>query len=117
MNQVKKTREIATFASCDICHVKFLTGEQVENHILYHQSDEFYNHWLTLYKKQKKPEEIDLNPIEITEPSEFSKYRPTLENSIPIKEKVNKKQETKSEYAISVNDLPYPWNNTSSMVL
>ena len=35
----QKTREIATFASCDICHVKFSTGEQVKNHILYHQSD------------------------------------------------------------------------------
>jgi len=76
----KKTREIETFASCDICHVKFSTGEQVENHILYHQSDEFYNHWLKLYKKLKKikTEDEDLKPIEIRGKSLLESWRTTF---------------------------------------
>ena len=117
ISQWEKTRQTATFATCEICRVKFSTAEQVDQHILYHQSDEFFNYWLALYKKLHPTidEEEDMKPIEISEPTEFFKFKPTDDNSIPIKEQQPigyLDQEPKTEYAISAESLPYPWNNT-----
>ena len=93
-------------ASCDICSVSFINDEQLHKHILYHQTDEFYNHWLSLYKKLPSYEEDNenLEPIEILEPSENNKYKPNDENSVP---KPPKNQTLDKVYEIS-NDKKYP---------
>ena len=71
-------------ASCCHCLVSFISEEQLNQHLLYHKSPEFYNFWL---KKTKNLEEENLEPELISEPSEYFKYRPNNENSIPRKPK------------------------------
>ena len=73
-----KNQEI--ISSCSICLVSFVTQDQLNQHLLYHTSNECYNFWL-----QKLPsndfEGEKLDPI--MEPSENDEFRPTSENSIP----------------------------------
>jgi hypothetical protein len=62
----------SVLASCDMCLVHFLNEDQINQHILYHQSpesDEF--------------EGEKLEKIPIWEPSEnYKKYKPNCENSV-----------------------------------
>ena len=67
-------------ASCWHCSVSFTSEIQLNQHLLYHQSPEFYNFWLS---KCTNLEKENLQPILISEPSEYNKYRPSNENSIP----------------------------------
>lgn len=81
---------------CYVCRVKFSTAEQVEQHILFHQTPEFYNIWLTLKKKLYPNEDRERDPFEIYEPSRFSKFKPTDENSVPMKDGIMDGDEFKS---------------------
>ena len=56
-------------ASCNLCFVKFYTVDEVSEHILLHQSDNFYKHWLGLHKNRTfyQSEEEHLEPIKMSE--------------------------------------------------
>merc|ERR1711963_312026 len=80
--QLKKNQRC--LASCDMCRVKFLSEDQLNQHKLYHKSEEFYNFWLRLYKNQPSYL-LEDTPLEFLENSKFSKYnkfKPTEKNSV-----------------------------------
>ena len=83
LKQVKN--ETKTVGSCAYCHVNFINEDQLSQHLLYHKSPEFFNYWLNLEKELPNfdPHDPNLKEIEISEPSEFYKYRPSKENSAP----------------------------------
>ena len=67
LNALEKDKIV--LASCELCLVKFYTVDQVSQHILLHQSDTFYKHWLGLHKNRTfyKSEEEHLEPIKMSD--------------------------------------------------
>jgi hypothetical protein len=64
--------------------INFPSKFQLDQHEEYHKSPEWFNLWL-IYCKKYQPNNPDakLEPLNITEPSEYYKYKPSAENSIP----------------------------------
>ena len=96
----------SVLASCDMCLVHFLNEDQINQHILYHQSPEFHNDWVDARLQKFKSDEFEgekLEKIPIGEPSEnYKKYKPNCENSI------SKPPPIQSDWELSWED----WNNT-----
>ena len=80
----RNTENAKIFASCDFCNVNFMDENQLNQHMMYHQSEEFFNLWLIFVKRyQQTNPDSWLEPVEITKPSEYYKFKPNAKNCVP----------------------------------
>ena len=78
------TENAKFFASCDFCNVNFMDQNQLNQHMMYHQSEEFFNLWLIFVKRyQQSNPDSWLEPVEITKPSAYYKFKPNAKNCVP----------------------------------